>query len=156
MHVSQITELYSSSQFPESLILRQIFNFNGDSYLLAGKIRKGMDALHCRVINHTPSNCQKAHRVPPRSQRLHACLESWHVGRALSCFQMFRKGRTEQKLFMALFFLIQPNYTLVFWGEQKLKNPKTEPLTKFMYVFGARIEELQKSSLPQRFHGTEA
>lgn len=51
MHVSQITELYSSSQFSESLILRQIFNFNGDSYLLAGKIRKGMDTLHFRVLN---------------------------------------------------------------------------------------------------------
>ena len=43
MHVSQITELYSSSQFSESLILRQILNSNGDSYLSAvGKIRKGM------------------------------------------------------------------------------------------------------------------
>lgn len=41
MHISEITELYSSSQFSESLILRQV-NSNGRSYLLARKIRKGM------------------------------------------------------------------------------------------------------------------
>lgn len=43
MLISEITELYSSSQFSESLILRQVLNSNGRSYLLAArKIRKGM------------------------------------------------------------------------------------------------------------------
>lgn len=78
MHVSQVTELYSSSQFSESLILGQIFSSNEDVYLsAAGKVRKGCDTLVFGAIKPQPFQLSEDWQEPAGgSPRAH----TWKAG----------------------------------------------------------------------------